>query len=500
MKFIANMPFPPSNLERYKITEHSKWYAGDPDLLAQFYETLKATNPTSATYMVTGERFWARQINNRGTIVTHVPIAGDIAETSADLLFGEQPIVDIVEAKQTKASDDAKNSQDALTNMLTMSGFYNKIIEAAEASAALGGIYVKLAWDLELSVYPIPVIEQPDNAYPEFKFGILTKVDYVQIVKIDKKTIYRLVETYTNDGNISYELFRGSSTNLGQIADLITIPETEDIEDITTRLNQILCVFVPNMLPNRLDRNSYFGRSDYQGVELLMDNLDETYSNWIKDITIAQGKVHIPKDYLKKDSNSGNYKYNPDDIIYAELDMDPTVEGNKITVTQFAIRATEFEKTSLNLIERIVTSAGYSPQSFGLSIEGRAESGTALNMRERKSFFTKGKKERYWQPALRSLIQMMMALYKFELNGKVDPNLKISVTFSDGITNDLNEKSAAVEKISNAVAASTYTKVKLLHPEWGEDEVKVEVDLITKENGLGIMEDPDKTINLNTKD
>jgi hypothetical protein len=245
------------------------------------------------------------------------------------------------------------------------------------------------------------------------------------------------------------------------------------------------------MLPNRLDRNSYLGRSDYSGIEGLMDSLDETFSSWLTDIALARAKILLPESYLRKDRD-GNFKYNIDQSLYVCLDVDPTsMEGNRITIQQFDIRSDEFEKTSLNFMERIITSAGYSPQSFGLNIQGRAESGTALSLRERKSFATKNKKQNYWQPALKRVIELMQLVYVQELSGTMDINGTTNVAFSDGITNDFNETSNAVKLISDAMAASTETKVRLLHPDWEEAQILAEVDKIIEENNIGQMPNPD---------
>lgn len=483
------MKWPPINLQTAtKIREHSAWYSGEPNNLANFYEKELAKNIFGLPYTLNRDLFWARQIKNDSEIGLHVPIAGDIASTSADLLFSESPSIKIAEAHEEKAAQSYKEAQDTLDTMLEESGFYRKILECAETCAAMGGGYIKLAWDTDLSPYPIPVVEQIDNAIPTFKFGVLTEVVFWKVVdkSEDGTKVYRLLETYAKDGTISYKLYKGNDERLGYE---ISMPENLDYEDVSTSIKDILTVYIPNILPNRLDRSSCLGRSDYLGVEGLMDSLDETYSSWMKDILLAQGKVMIPAQYLEK-SETG-FRYNIDRMIFAKLDIDPILEGNSMTSVQFAIRATEFEQTALNLLERIISSAGYSPQSFGLSIQGRAESGTALSIRERKSFATKGKKEAYWEPALKKLTSLMLALYKLELKGVVEADVSITTQFSDSITNNVTELSAAVQQISAAYAASTATKVKLLHPEWSADEVTAEVELIIKENNLGPQEEPD---------
>jgi len=356
----------------------------------------------------------------------------------------------------------------------------------------MGGSYIKLAWDTELSQYPLVVVEQIDNAIPIFKFGILTEVTFWRIIRQsqDGSKVHRLFETYAKNGTITYKLYFGTADKVGKEVEVNSIDEGEDYKDIQTQVNDLLCVYIPNMLPNRIDRTSCMGRSDYSGIEGLMDALDETYSSWMRDIAICQGKILIPADYMEKGSNG--FRYNLDKMVYVKMDVDPVaIEGNKVTPIQFEIRSEQFSQTCLNLLERIVSSAGYSPQSIGLRIEGRMESGTALRIMERKSFTTKNKKECYWELALKKLSKLMLALYKTELGGKVEADVTITTAFSDSISNDITETSAALQQIAQAMAASTETKVRLLHPEWAEPEIKTETDAIIKENGLMEVTEPD---------
>src|SRR5690606_37488233 len=108
---------------------------------------------------------------------------------------------------------------------------------------------------------------------------------------------YRLLERYEK-GRIITKLYKGTADKLGFEVDLKALAATEEIEPVKDTVDELLAIYVPNKLPNRLDRTSYLGRSDYSGIEGLMDSLDELYSSWVKDIAIAQGKIHVPESYL----------------------------------------------------------------------------------------------------------------------------------------------------------------------------------------------------------
>src|SRR5690606_9676202 len=103
--------------------------SGDPEQLAKVYAGLVAT-PTPKG------RFWAKEIRDERRVMLHVPIAGDIAETSADMLFSEVPDISIPEAHEERAPDGAKEAQDRLWAIIDAGGVHNKFLEAAESAAA----------------------------------------------------------------------------------------------------------------------------------------------------------------------------------------------------------------------------------------------------------------------------------------------------------------------------------------------------------------------------
>lgn len=493
-----NMAWPPSDLVRHKMREHSAWYSGDASVLANFYNDNKAKDFMKLNHSTSNSNtFWGRQITNGTDFFMHVPVASDIAEASAGFLFGESPLI-----RFSKAGDSVKIAEDqkTLDKMLVDSMFFRRLVEAAESASAIGSVFIKLAWDTDISEYPIPVVVQADDAFPEFKFGRLIKLDILAAVYTldgsESNKVYRHVETYEK-GLITNVLYEGSSDRLGAIVPLNTIEQTLGLDEAVVVPDELFAVYIPNMLPNRLNRSSPFGRSDYQGIETLMDALDEVFSCWMVDVQFARAKILLPEDYLTKDS-SGNDKFNIDKSIYVKLDVDPS-ESPDITDVQFAIRAEQFEKTVLNILDRIITSAGYSPQSFGLNISGRAESGTALNVRERKSFSTTSKKQSYWELPIKKLVSMMVRVYNEELGGNIicDPEL-VNVEFCDSVSNNIGEISTAIKTLSDAKSISTDTKVRMAHPEWTDSQVEEEVAKILDEDSSQFsMENPDDNPDIN---
>lgn len=477
------MQWPPMDLERYKMKEHGTWYSGEAELLANFYFDNDLQNYLQLNYGTkNNNKFWARQIKDQSQFFIHVPVANDISETSSAFLFGESPII-----RFESSSETMKDNQQLLDDMLTKSGFYSRIVEAAEVASAIGGVYLKVAWDSELSEWPIPVVVQCEQAFPKFKFGKLIKVTFVYDVSSDGSTVYRLAETISK-GKIENQLYKGSTDRLGTKVNLNECEATEGLDKVVNTGDVMTCVFVPNLLPNKLNRQSPMGRSDYQGTETLMDALDETFSDWMIDVQIARGRIHVPSGYVKELAG-GKTTFNIDTMVYEELDVDPTTMTKPIEATQFEIRAQQYEQTCLNLLDRIITSAGYSPQSFGLNIAGRAESGTALNIRERKSFSTTSKKQAYWEQPLKDLVKCMCYIKQQFLGGTFTCDLDVNIAFSDCISNNQTETANVIKMLSDAKAISTDTKIRMIHPEWTDEQVEEEIERINNDGSMGMPSD-----------
>ncbi len=473
-------PWPPEGWEDvYRwYMEHSAWYSGDPERLARVYGALAYT-PTPKG------RFWARSVAEEQRVMLHVPIAGDIASTSADLLFSEPPRFVIPEAHEKNAQSDAKKTQDRLNEIISESGILHKLIEAAETSSAMGGVFLKINWDKDLANYPLLSVAQADSALPEFKHGILTAVVFWKVVREEGATVWRLLERHEY-GLILYALFRGTEDRLGRQEDLKSIKETADLEEvIQTGLPGLATVYIPNKLPNRRMRGSCLGYSDYGGTEGLMDALDEVYTSWIRDIRLGQGRIIVPEYMLRKEDGTDRFKFDINQEVFVGYTGSPADPKPQITLSQFDIRTQEHRDASLELLDRIIVTAGYSPQSFGLKIEGRAESGTALRLRERKSLVTQGKKQGYWKKPLEDMLEALLMIDREMFSSGITV-FRPRVDFEDSIAQDPTELAQSVEMLNRAQAASIKTKVKMIHPDWSDEEVDAEVKLILEEQGLSV--------------
>lgn len=468
--------------------EWAAWYSGDPNRIAEVHSGLVYT-PTRKG------RFWAQDVREERRVMLHVPLASDLAAVSADMLFSEPPKFVIPEAASGN-NTAAKKTQDVLERLAEQNELHNRLLEAAEQAAGVGGVYLRVVMDPELANYPILSPVPGDSALPEFRWGRLVAVTFWRTVYDDGKTVLRHLERHElreGRGVILHGLYMGTIDMLGRKIPLDEHEATRGLPEETLLPEGVgLAVrYVPNMRPARRFRHipaaAQLGQADFAGAEGLLDALDEVYTSWIRDVRLAKARIIVPRDYLER-GEDGNWRFDMDREIWAGLDMDPSAEGQTApTPVQFEIRTQEHEAAALHLIERIVDHAGYSPQTFGLRIEGRAESGTALRIRERRTFVTQARKQRYWQAPLAGILHVMLVLAREVYgNREIDANLQPHVQFEDSIAPSTLELAQTAEVLMRAKAASTETLVRLVHPDWSDEQVQAEVQRIYAEQGLGM--------------
>ena len=432
--------------------------------------------------------FWGRS----GKAKVHVPIAADIAATSADLLFSEEPTFTCYDEA---TEDNESDQQHRLDELVALNNIHGKLNEAAESCAALGDVFLKLNWWTDEVDYPVLSVVQGDSAWPEFLLGLLKGVHFFSVIKRDTDTgeVWRLYELYA-DGQITSAVFLGDDTNLGKDQGDNVLTQLGIEREVQSPIDDMLAVHVPNMRPNRKYRDSYRGRSDFDGVRNLMDSLDETYSSWMRDIRLAKARLIVPAEYLRRKpsdmfggDNKYTYEFDEDIETLVALDIDPDRVGTSITPSQFAIRSSDHAVTCADIMRNILMVAGYAPQSFGLDIQGMAQSGTALHIREKKSYNTRGKKQTYWKAPLEAIMTAMVHLDNalFPDAGS-DADDEVKVQFADSMANDLSTMSSALQMLTAAAAISTEIKVQMLHPDWTQKQIAEEVERVKAEAGLNM--------------
>lgn len=483
--------WPPRQYDRYykQLDIWDAWYSGDPNRLAVAYGALMTSQNTftpKPTQYAGGLVGWiARMFWGTPTPAgeapgkMHIPVAGDIATTSADLLFAEPPKITIPE-------DKSGTTEKRLIEILEDNGFDSTLLEAAEVQSALSGVYLRVTWDKQVSGCPIITAVHPDCAIPEFTWGRLTAATFWSVISRDGDKYIRHLERH-EPGVILNGLYAGTRDTLGTQIDLQAAPETAGLEPVNpTGIPYLTAVYVPNMLPNRLDRGSPLGISDYAGIETSMDALDEVFTSWMRDIDLGRGRVIIPEEYLRDEGRGKGASFDADRKYFSGLNIMPD-SGQQMTIVQFAIRVQEHADTALALTKQIVRGAKYSPRSFGIVDQSRGSSATATEIRAdiAQSLSTRQKKTRYWKPALEQINQAALALDR-SVFGNSNMDVRPAIEFPRPIREDINQLASTADLLRRAQAASTQVLVELVHPEWEEPQVNEEVARITAESGQAV--------------
>jgi A118 family predicted phage portal protein len=485
---VNGAPWPPPHMtDAYRqMRRDDMWYRGDPDALYRAHEW-RENGPQrrgGVRSLLTREQpaDYPRKQEQR----LHVPLPGDIASTSADLLFGDMPAIRC----ETAAT------QDRLEVLLDRARIQHLLLSAAEQASALSGVYLRVQWDrAAVPDRPVADVVQADHAVPVFRWGQLTEVTFwEQLPSDDPSTVWWKFEHH-EVGRISHALYQGTADNVGRAVPLTEHPDTAglvgslgpDGVSISTGIEQLTAVYVPNMLPNRRLRSSQLGRSDYAApIYDMFAALDDTWTSWMRDLRLARARLVVPEGYLTNLGPGQGAAWDADREIYSALKIPPTEAGAGITISQFKIRVEEHSQTADAIVRQAARSAGYSARSFGLDSNGQPATATEVDSEDQRSKVTTKKKAGYWRYGLQDFCEALLALDAawFTRGLKVE---RPTVEFRP-VSESPMARATTLELLHRAQAVSVDTKVRMAHPEWDDDAVAAEVQRIQEEQGLSVAD------------
>ncbi len=483
-------PWPPAAIKPYygQISRWADWYADDTDAL---YSSRFDGSPIPGTL---GGKFWGlvRGRPARGGTeaigLAHVPMAADVARTSADLLFGEIPKITAPKAPEVQ------DRVDVLSDEL---GLGAALVEGAELCAALSAIYWRVTFAPRIVPdRPILTWVQPDMVVPEWTFGQLTGALIWEVLSTPvgqpDTGVWRHLERHST-GFVEHGLYVGDKDMLGRRVPLDSHPDTAGIEltgDDWIQLPAGIPMtmgYVPNMRPNRKMRTRPFGRADIAGMENAdgpLAGLDKTWSSWMRDLDLGKGRAVVARDFLRDLGAGQGAAFELDRAVYEGLNMPP--DGG-ITVIQFAIRVDEHARTAAEQFATIVRGAGYSLGSFGVQGgDGAAATATEIRARNALSMTTREKKTRYWDKGIREMFASLLAMDAIMFGGPAELGQSVDVEFPPGVADAPEQVATTVNLLAQAQAASTRTKVAMVHPDWDDAAIDAEVLLIKADTEISV--------------
>lgn len=493
MPLPAGGTWPPREIDvvTARLAVWSAWYSGDPDQLSDIYGGALAGDPgTPLTGFLNPDRpglrgaigrtlarwFWGIPTpNNEKRTKLHLPVAADMATVSADLLFSEPPTITV----------DHQPTQDRLAKLADDSMHAN-LLEAAEVGAGLGGVYLRVCWDKTIADYPWISSVHADAAVPEFRYGRLTAVTFWRSVFEEGGRVVRHLERHEK-GVILHGLYDGGRGDLGKQIPLDAFPETNGLDPIVeTRVPMLTADYVPNMRPARVWRQhpaaAYLGRADFSGAEPFMDALDETYSSWMRDIRHAKARLIVAEQAMQNLGPGNGSYFDADREVYESLAMLSKPGDAPLTQVQFAIRVKEHAETAQHLLDKIVRIGGYSGQTFGESGDAATmRTATEIKARQQRSYVTRDKKLLYTRPPLSRMVLAMLAVDRAQFGSEVREDVEPDIEFGDTVSEDPQTLAQTAQLLHAAEAASIYTRVQMVNPEWDDAKVKEEVARIREE-------------------
>jgi A118 family predicted phage portal protein len=513
----AGQSWPPPNM--MQILPHlgmwSAWYSGDSDQLSSVYGGATGSDP-SATGIFASDHggfratvgraltrwFWGEATRgpDRRTKL-HVPIGAELCQASADLLFADELELTIDGTTRQK-----ENATQLRLDQLAGDGLYNELAEGAELSAALGGVYEKVTWDDRVDPDgPFITHVDADQALPEFQMGRLMAVTFWHVVARDGKKVFRHLERHelasNGNGVILHGLYLGEETLLGYQVPLNVQPATSALmgageafgfTQVIDSMSPGLCVvYVPNQTPNRVWRTDaigrHLGRSDLDGIEQLMDALDETYSSWMRAIRLSKARVMVAKTLLDNVGPGNGRAFDAEQEIFSPIN---TLGGKdqplaqQMQFIQPGIDFVAYQTTSMALVEQIIQAAGYSAETLGVYAGGGpTRTATEVEAKQQRSLLTRDRKMRLWRPAIKDLLEKLLAVDR-DFFGTPNQFAEVDVAFPDTVQESQLSLAQTAQALFAGQTASTEVRVQMMHPDWDDDDVAQEVALIQKENNV----------------
>lgn len=448
--------------------------------------------------------FWGRP-NPQGTKRLHIPIAADIAQSSADLLFSEQPTITF----EPKLDDDGnevqqkwKTKAQERLDQIFNEDFHAQLAESGELASAFGSVYFRIWWDSDIADHVLISCHPADTVVPEFRYDRLISATLWRVLDDpDTKTqagsglgVWRHLERHEK-GAIYHGLYKGTETKLGSPMPLDAHPETQwaaELADkngmIKTGVDRLTIVHIPNAKPNGSFRNrpglAQLGRSDFDGIEEVFDAIDEVYSSWIADIRNGKGRLLVEETMMKPLGPGRGSAWDTDQEVFTKLPpgVGSATDSTPITSVQFNIRWQEHSQTVAEMLNVALRHAGLSARQFSdSSLTAGVTTATEVESDNAKSERTRGKKLRFYRAGLKELAKTAMLIdteiFGTRVKFETDPIVSFPVRAMQ--SPETTTKILSQQRSSDLV--SIEQGIRELHPNWSDPEIKEERERIRQD-------------------
>lgn len=483
-----NTPWPPEKWApvTQMIDDAALWWEGDTKRLDSHYATGGFNRPSQFQGGVVGavsRFFWGSPTpQGQPNRKVHLPLAADLAYTSASLLFDTPPTFTV----------DDEHWQERLDTMLNNDTFPADLLVMGESCAALGGAFGRIMWDTNVSPDPWIDFVDADSAYPEFSYGKLTGITFVETLpKTDEKTTWRLLSHYTA-GRIEYGLYEGKDGNLGTPRELSAHPATAALAEIVdsnggvdSHTTGIAAAYFPNALPvvgfRKDGQLRNIGRPDISpDLHSLFDTLDEIWTDIRREMRLGRMRATVPEHWLDQQGFGKGQAFDVDREFYDGMNVSPSEQAGA-QFFQPSLRFEQYLKLAEQTVLEILRRANYSPATFGIGGSTAAQkTAREVEAEYQASIQTWKAKARYMRAGLSQLADALLEVDAW-LNGGTIPTDRVKVDMTAPVQETMLDKAQTVQALDAARAISTSQKLNLLYPEWDEEDKAEEVAKILAE-------------------
>lgn len=489
---------PPIMVEPWRHQSTARaWWIGDPDGIAKHYRGAKPAGGKVTFWSrfksaLTGQRPSERAVvDGDNSRAIHVTLASDLAEAYARSLFSESVTLTWPDETDGKIGERWETIAESIA-------WESRLLEGAQRCAGIGDVYLRETWDTDVAPHALISFVDAARVIPVFRHGFLTEATLFAEMAGQGQEVWRHLEHH-RPGSVTHALYQGTATNLGSLRPLADHPSTADFADlvdetgsIATGSQHLAVQHIPAVRPaKRLDAHEYsgdLGQAITAGLESELDSLDATWTEMDSEMMKTRTRIFIAQHLLDSNGTGRSASFDAQRGFFpvthqpGESDSGLPIKAEQLT---FGV-----EKLLLKierLVAEIVTSAGFSLQSLGITDGGNGETATAVHARTSLTRETREASIRLWVAALARAIEVCLDIDAQHCGGPGSARPKIE--FQPFAAPTLLETGQGLQALRVAEAISTRTAVSIAFPGLTETERDEEVKRIETERNGGYVDD-----------
>ena len=474
-------------MARMRVREYNVWYAGDSEELLNFY-----THGNTISYYY--EPFYMR--NKKGYFWAINSTENDIKRTHSG-----QPknIVDVLtsiigmpetSAGNRELSESWNKVNKILQEILLDNNFWD-VYEQEQVPYTMveGWGCWKVAWDTDVSHYPIPMYYRAENVDFIYKLNRIVGVIFKDYYSDGKKR-YLITETrYTAHGNLNIdkEIFEVLGNVDDEAAlkkiDFTEVPAFAEVEkklvvEGYTGLLATPCIFLNDPTGDCPGRSIYAGKVD------LFDDLDQALSQSANTVRKSTPVEYFDTDFLERDKQTGmpiqpkayDRKYI---MVKGATSADGTsMSKEPVTVTQpnldFSKYSTEATQILLQIMNGVI-----SPATLGMDI-AKKDNAEAQREKEKVTVFTRNKLARSEKKILERLFNELLIANELMHSNQITVfDYTISVNYPEFADESFENKITVLgEMLTKGALSYKMYLTKLYGGTLSEEEYKQELEFL----------------------